>query len=236
MLTDNELLIKQYQNGDKSALNNIIDKNKKIVYMVVNKYYTNTTNSIDKEDLVQEGFIGLIIAAKKYNPDYKRKAKFTTYAFYWINQRINRFITNRNTSLETSLDEPLAGTEDATMYDSLVGETDEMYLRKIETKEMQKEVAKMLDTLTFIEKNVIKCRYGFYGQEYTSQEIKKALNISTEDKVIQIQYRSLNKLKSTRYARMWKLENTIHIYSVRRRSVEESTLYKLEIDKLKNKM
>ena len=41
------------------------------------------------EDLVQEGYVGLSIAAKKFAFD--KETSFTTYALYWIKQRMRRF-------------------------------------------------------------------------------------------------------------------------------------------------
>jgi len=38
------------------------------------------------EDLIQEGFLGLLEAEKRFDPS--KKAKFSTYAFYWIKKRI----------------------------------------------------------------------------------------------------------------------------------------------------
>ena len=41
-------------------------------------------------DLIQEGNIGLMLAVDKF--DYRRGHKFSTYAFYWIRQKITRAI------------------------------------------------------------------------------------------------------------------------------------------------
>ena len=54
----NEELVELYQGGDKKALDLIIDQNKGMVYKLVNKFYTEDTSSIDKDDLEQEGFMG----------------------------------------------------------------------------------------------------------------------------------------------------------------------------------
>src|SRR3712207_7622501 len=91
----NEELVYLYQQGDKQVLDSLIEQNKGIVYKLVNKFYVEGTNSIDKEDLEQEGIIGLIIAAGKYDLNNPKKAKFITYAIHWIYSKINRYIKQR---------------------------------------------------------------------------------------------------------------------------------------------
>ena len=49
---------------------------------------------LDYEDLVQEGNIGLIKAAERFDPD--REVKFSTYAFYWVRQAVLDAITTKS--------------------------------------------------------------------------------------------------------------------------------------------
>lgn len=49
----NEELVQLYQNGDKQALNELVENNTGIVYKLANKFYVNMTSSIDKDDLIQ---------------------------------------------------------------------------------------------------------------------------------------------------------------------------------------
>lgn len=73
-------------------------QNEKIIASIVWKYHYifkapyNCDAIIQKEELMQEGFIGLIKAVERYNPD--TDSSFLTYANYWIHQTIKRFIEN----------------------------------------------------------------------------------------------------------------------------------------------
>lgn len=52
---------------------------------------------IDFEDLIQEGYIGLIIASKNFDP--AREVKFTTYAYFWVRQSILDAITSKSRTI-----------------------------------------------------------------------------------------------------------------------------------------
>ena len=84
-------LCKRYEDNDKSALNELIYYNLRLVVSIAKKYQN---NGIELIDLIQSGNEGLIKAAKKYN--YKMGIKFSTYATYWIRQFIIRSIDNES--------------------------------------------------------------------------------------------------------------------------------------------
>lgn len=69
----NEELVKLYQEGNKEALKELIEQNRGIIFKMANKFYIGQTNSISVEDLEQEGYIGLMIAAQKYKFDKEKK-------------------------------------------------------------------------------------------------------------------------------------------------------------------
>ncbi|MBR3161504.1 MAG: RNA polymerase sigma factor RpoD/SigA [Bacilli bacterium] len=76
-------LFKRIKKGDEEAKNTIIECNLKLVVSIAKKYYC---DGFSFQDLIQEGNIGLMIAVDKY--DYTYGFRFSTYAKYWIRQRI----------------------------------------------------------------------------------------------------------------------------------------------------
>ncbi|TYB31947.1 MAG: sigma-70 family RNA polymerase sigma factor [Candidatus Mcinerneyibacterium aminivorans] len=68
----------------------VIRSNLKLVISIAKKY---TKSGYPFEDLIQEGNIGLIKAAKKFNPDLGYQ--FSTYACWWIRNQIQRAIYNK---------------------------------------------------------------------------------------------------------------------------------------------
>jgi RNA polymerase primary sigma factor len=80
---EEEALSKQIQEGDVQALHELVRRNLKYVVTVANKY---RGCGLSLQDLIEEGNIGLIQAAKRF--DGERHIKFITYAVWWIRQAI----------------------------------------------------------------------------------------------------------------------------------------------------
>ena len=83
-------LSKQIQRGNKDALHKLVNSNLRLVVRIAgsfNKY------DISVMDVIQEGNLGLLRAAEKY--DYRKNVRFCTYASWWIRQCVSRFIDNK---------------------------------------------------------------------------------------------------------------------------------------------
>ncbi|HPY87184.1 MAG TPA: RNA polymerase sigma factor RpoD/SigA [Spirochaetota bacterium] len=83
-------LSKRIQKGDALALDKMIRCNLRLVVKIAKRYMTPEWQLCD---LIQEGNIGLMKAAEKF--DYRKKVKFSTYASWWIKQAIIRSISNK---------------------------------------------------------------------------------------------------------------------------------------------
>jgi RNA polymerase primary sigma factor len=84
-------LSNRIQQGDEEALNALINGNLRFVISVA-KQYQHT--GIPLEDLINEGNIGLITAAKRF--DATRGFKFISYAVWWIRQSILKAISEKS--------------------------------------------------------------------------------------------------------------------------------------------
>ena len=76
--------------GDAEAKNLLVEHNLRLVGFIVKRYLK---YGVDYEDLIQEGNIGLIQAAERY--DYRKGFKFSTYAAWWIRKSIVKCLADQ---------------------------------------------------------------------------------------------------------------------------------------------
>ena len=213
-MNNNEELVLRYQKGERSALDKLIENNMGIIYKMANKFYTQNSNAIDKEDLIQEGVIGLIIAAKKYDFNKPNKANFMTYSVHWIYQRLYRFVVgssskeignNKLNNSCTSLNTPI-GEDGETELEEFIEDKDYSFENKEEQiylEQLRQELEKaMIECNSLREIEVLKLRYGWNGQKImTLEEIGEVFNASMQ-MIKTIQYRALRKLRNSRWVRV----------------------------------
>ena len=85
-------------NGDKTAKEKLILHNLRLVLSIAKKHQNQGVSLLD---LVQEGNLGLIRALEDYNPSTGNR--LSTYATYWIEQFIIRFIMNNNRNIRVPI-------------------------------------------------------------------------------------------------------------------------------------
>jgi RNA polymerase primary sigma factor len=83
-------LSKRIQKGDDAAKTKLIESNLRLVVKIAKGYVTPEVSLLD---LIQEGNLGLLRAAGKY--DYRKQVRFSTYASWWIKQAITRALSNK---------------------------------------------------------------------------------------------------------------------------------------------
>lgn len=163
--------------GDKKAREKLISHNLRLVAHIVKKY----TNSLEADDLLSVGTIGLIKAVDSF--DCTKSVQFSTYAARCINNEILMLIRSNKkhknvvslNSLTTNCDED----KDLELIDVLSTDDDEIFTQ-VENNLMVQKIKDIIKTkLDEREQAVVKMRYGIdCKRAMTQKEVAEALGIS----------------------------------------------------------
>ena len=185
--------------GDAEAREQLIHAHLPLVVRVA-KIYMPPCDEI--MDLIQEGNIGLIYAVDKFDPT--RGTKFSTYAFFWVNKQIQRFLNHEPDAL-VSLDMELTDSSEHLLLSDTIADrptilgsqTIQHIDAKMEYEELQSKVREMLSHLPEREQEVIRLLYGMdLRRSYTVSEVAKMLRIS-KVRVCQLRDRALRRMHDT---------------------------------------
>lgn len=233
---------------DDAARDKLVEHNLRLVIDLASKYMG---HGLEFSDLIQDGNIGLIRAAEKF--DYRKGYRFSTYATFWVRQGITRGLSNFGHTIrlpahitekkfrlnrlveelvqelgreptETELvaksgydvktiklllynttdpisvdttdmgDDSEAGTLIDFIEDDSVPTPDEILNRIV----IQEQIGdNLMGILTPREKNVMRLRFGLFGQTQHSLEETGAVLSVTRERVRQIEWKALAKIRNS---------------------------------------
>ena len=91
-------LARRCAEGDEDAIRQMVNANLRLVVSIAREY---AGRGVALMDMIQEGSIGLLAAARKF--DYTRDLRFSTYATKWIRQGVTRCLLNHGSSIRVPL-------------------------------------------------------------------------------------------------------------------------------------
>lgn len=172
MAISDEELINQIRENDPQALNEIIERYKSLIEIRVSNYFI---NGAEKDDLMQEGRIGLFKAIMNY--DAEKDASFNTFANLCIERQLINAVKNSNRQKHMPLNNyvSLNGSDDDSSsenIDTVLNNSVEDPLDTITKEEYMNEINDTLDkNLSDFEKNVLDLLLKGYKYEEIAQKL-----------------------------------------------------------------
>lgn len=238
----------------KIDIDKLICENTGLVHFVANKYQN---LGLDYDDLIGEGNIGLINAAKRYDPSLGYK--FSTYATLWIRQAITRALSDKSRTIKI----PVYLTAELTEFKKVSFELHNSLGREPELSEIAKKMKTTvkrvefiksissdvlsLDEKTFSEDDKVTLKdtiadtntamdpYEYSEMSIMNEDVKNMLNTLTDkEKYILKQRFGLN--KDEKIQTLEAIGNKLGITRERVRQIEKQTLNKLKTSAYSNKV
>ena len=97
-----KVLLRKVKEGSREAMDMLVKSNLRFVVNIANLY---KGQGIDVNELINEGNMGLIEAARRF--DQNQKIKFISYAVWWVRQNITRAIAERGRLVRISAEKEL---------------------------------------------------------------------------------------------------------------------------------
>jgi len=177
--------------GDLQARQILIEHNLRLVVHISKRF---RKMSIDIEDVISVGTIGLVKAINTYDPN--KNVKLVTYASRCIQNEILMFLRKLNKCTEISFDELLdTDSYDSGVLSDILG-TDRDIVEKDLDNEVDKEILhKTIERLPVKEQEIIILRFGLNGfKEHTQKEVSEKIGIS-QSHISKLEQRILLRLK-----------------------------------------
>ena len=192
---EEKIYLQKYKQGDLQARDVLIERNLRLVAHVVKKYQG---AGEDLDDLISIGTIGLIKAVSTY--DMTKGSRLATYAARCIDNELLMMLRSRKKmSREVSLYEPIGTDKEGNeihLMDIMEGKEMDITAACIHKESVTKLYHLLGEILTPLEYDVIKYRYGLFGEkELTQRTIAKRLGIS-RSYVSRIEKNAILKLRS----------------------------------------
>lgn len=175
---DFNLYMKLMKDGDMNARDKIINGNIKLIFNLINKYYSNS--NYDRDELFSIGVVGLIKAVDTY--DINKNYEFSTYASRCICNEILMFFRKKKKYMnDISINDVISlgkNDEEISLEGTIKDEKFNMFDDIIKV-ELIGEIRRLVDSLNIRDREIVKLYFGFdSGKRYNQEEIADKVGLS----------------------------------------------------------
>lgn len=184
--------------GNERALNRLIEANLRFVVVIARQYQG---QGLSMEDLVSEGNLGLMKAARKF--DATRGLRFVNYAVVFIRQQIEKAVRKESDEQRVestrdgqtrSVDAPLGSKANVSLLSVLVNADSPQADQRVYNASLEDAIERSLQTLNERETVVVNAYFGIGEERQTMAEIAERMSLKRE-RVRQIRDRAVRRLK-----------------------------------------
>ena len=203
--------------GNERALNRLVEANLRFVVSVASKY---KGKGLSMEDLVSEGNLGLLKAARKF--DATKGTRFVSYAVNHVRQQIEKAISQqaglyqvprdakddaavRQQSQALSVDAPLGHRTNMSLLSILINKDAPEADERVYSEAIEEAVEFALMSLDERESRVINAFFGINQEHETMAEIAEDMDLKRE-RVRQIRNKAVRKLRKAYQSRLKELK------------------------------
>lgn len=191
--------------GDNRAIDALITANIGFVVSIAKQY---AGKGLPLDDLISEGNIAMMLAARKWNPD--KGVRFVQYAVYDIRKAMERAIDQQVSVVrkplsddskmsQLSMDAPLRKGYTRTLGETMPARGQRSQMEETDNTSLNIDLMECINTLNERESSIIKLYYGLAGEQYTMAEIGEMMNLKRE-RVRQIRKKAERKLRKSQPA------------------------------------
>ncbi len=207
LLSDKEEaeLAQRILNGDEKALNKLMSANLTFVVSLATQY---KNRGLDIEDLISEGNIGMLKAAKRFHPEHGHR--FVTFAAPYIREAIEKAIEQqvglyrvprnmkdealeKKRSRALSIDAPVGGSTELSLGRVIPNKDAPDPDQLLQKQNIERELADIVRQLPVREQQVVQYFYGIGVETKTMAEIAQNMGLKRE-RVRQIRDKAVRQL------------------------------------------
>ena len=199
-------LAQKIQQGDSRALNRLVEANLRFVVSIANQY---KGKGLQMDDLVSEGNIGLMKAARHFNPD--KGTRFVNYAVVHVRKQIEKALDHQTEpprglkQKATSVDAPLGHRTNMNLLSVLINQDAPFADERIHSEAIQDAVEYALGSLDQRESKVVNAFFGINQEHETMAEIAEDMELKRE-RIRQIRDKAVRKLRKAYKSRLRELK------------------------------